>query len=103
PIIPFRFDDARGRCKVAFENPSGPTVWDALRSNPDRYIYGPVRHGMEKPLPAEIAAGLDPKQPDLIERRKRWNKTATPEFALSTETWREVITRRQHCEHVRAQ
>ena len=30
-IIPFLFDAARAKCKVAFENPSGPTVWDLLQ------------------------------------------------------------------------
>ncbi len=96
-IIPFLFDAARTRCKVAFENPNGPTVWDLLRADPDRYIYSPVRHGTERPLPPEIAAGLlDTQNPDLIERRKPWNKPAAPEHALATETWREVVARRQH-------
>jgi hypothetical protein len=30
----------------------------------------------------------------LLERRKEWNKTAPPEFALPTEIWREVVERR---------
>src|SRR5712692_492852 len=58
-IIPFLFEAARARCKVAFENPNGPTVWDLLRENPDRYIYPAVRYGADKKLPPEIAAGLD--------------------------------------------
>ena len=44
-VLPFLFDAARAKCKVAFENPNGPTVWDLLRENPDRYIYPAVRHG----------------------------------------------------------
>ena len=76
-VIPFLFDAARAKCKIAFENPNGPNVWDLLRSDPDRYIYPAVRHGitwryepthvqqgepLERPfdLPAEIAAGLNP-------------------------------------------
>jgi hypothetical protein len=102
-IIPFLFDAARARCKVAFENPNGPTVWNLLQADPDRYIYPAVRHGMDRPLPPEVAAGLDTDQPDLIQRRKPWNKSAPPEYALPTETWREVVARRQHCERVRAQ
>ena len=100
-VLPFLFDAARAKCKVAFENPDGPTVWDLLRENPDRYIYTAVRHGTDKKLPAEIAAGLDATKPDLIERRKPWNKRAPAEYALPTEMWREVVARRRRYEEVR--
>ena len=100
-VIPFLFDAARAKCKVAFENNDGPTVWDLLRENPDRYIYPAVRHGTDKPLPPEIAAGLDPAKPSLIERRKPWNKPAPGDYALPTEIWREVVARRQRYEDVR--
>src|SRR5262249_11489063 len=100
-VLPFLFDAARAKCKVAFENPGGPTVWDLLRENPDRYIYPAIRHGTDKTLPPEIAVGLDTVNPNLIERRKAWNKPAPSEYALPTETWREVVGRRQHCEAVR--
>ena len=100
-VLPFLFDDARAKCKVAFESPNGPTVWDLLRENPDRYIYPAVRHGADKKLPSEIAAGLDTTKPDLIERRKAWNKPAPGEYALPTEIWREVVARRQRYEEVR--
>ncbi len=120
-VIPFLFDAARTKCKVAFDGGAGfqpaasskteattdkmpvpladkdtcPTVWDLLRENPDRYIYAAVRHGANKPLPPEIAIGLDTTKPDLIERRKAWNKPAPTEYALRTEIWREVVARRQ--------
>lgn len=100
-IIPFLFDSTRSKCKVAFENSDGPTVWDLLRENPDRYIYPAVRRGCDLELPKEIAAGLDTKKANLIERRKAWNKPAPEEFALPTEIWREVVARRQRCEEVR--
>ena len=100
-VLPFLFDAARAKCKVAFENPDGPTVWDLLRENPDRYIYPAVRHGTDKKLPPEIAAGLDTKKPNLIERRKPWNKPAPADYALPTEIWREVVARRQRCEELR--
>ena len=100
-VLPFLFDDARAKCKVAFESPNGPTVWDLHRENPDRYIYPAVRHGADKKLPSEIAAGLDTTKPDLIERRKAWNKPAPGEYALPTEIWREVVARRQRYEEVR--
>ncbi len=100
-VLPFLFDAARAKCKVAFENPNSPTVWDLLRENPDRYIYAAVRHGVDKKLPPEIAVGLDTIKPDLIERRKLWNKPAPGEYALPTEIWREVVARRQRYEEVR--
>jgi type I restriction-modification system DNA methylase subunit len=100
-VLPFLFDSARAKCKVAFESHDGPTVWDLLRENPDRYIYSSVRHGAEHKLPPEIAAGVDTHKPDLIERRKGWNKPAPVEYALPTEIWREVVARRQRYQEVR--
>ena len=64
-VLPFLFDAARAKCKVAFENPNGPTVWDLLPEHPDRYIYPAVRHGTDKKLPPDIAAGLDATKPGL--------------------------------------
>ncbi len=43
--------------------------------------------------PPEIAAGLDTQAPNLLERRKPWNKTAAPSHGLPTEIWRETIAR----------
>ena len=94
-VIPFLFDAARAKCKVAFDNSDGPTVWDLLREHPDRYIYPAVRHGTDKKLPPAIAAGLDTQKPNLIQRRQAWNQPAPGEFALPTEIWREVVSRRQ--------
>lgn len=100
-VLPFLFDAARAKCKVAFENPNGPTVWDLLRENPDRYIYPTVRRGADKKLPTEIAGGLDTTKPNLIERRKAWNKAAPGDYALPTEIWREVVARRQRYDEIR--
>jgi hypothetical protein len=100
-VIPYIFEAAREECKVAFENPNGPTVWDLLRDDPDRYIYTAVRYGVDKPLPSEVAGGIDTTQPNLIARRKAWNKPAEPEYALPTETWREVVNRRTRYFEVR--
>ena len=102
-VLPFLFDDARSTCKVAFENPKGPTVWDLLRNDPDRYIYPAVRHGAELPLQEEIARGIDPPTlhesvgngpVETLELRKGWNKLAPSDLGLPTETWREAIARR---------
>jgi len=126
-VLPFFFDTARAECKVAFENTKGPTVWDLLRDDPDRYIYKSVRHGvtwtyrpdyaaqgepLEMPheLPGDIALGLNPStlhQPvsegpvKTLDLRKSWNKQAPATHALPTETWREVIARRTRYEEVK--
>ena len=71
-VIPFLFDAAKPKCKVAFENPGGPTIWDHLRDDPDSYIYAAVKHGAERTLPPEIAAGVDD-----VSARAQWNQKAT--------------------------
>ncbi len=105
-VIPFLFDAARTKCKIAFEGER--SVWRLLAEDPDRYIYPAMRHGLScdihtgdtldapRKLPANIAAGLDD-----VSQRGDWNTPAAPEFALPTEIWREVVARRQRCQEVR--
>ena len=108
-IIPFLFDAARAKCKIAFENADGSTVWDLLRDDPDRYVYAAVRHGMDASLPPDIVAGMSAptwSQPanegpvETTDFRKRWNRPASKEAGLPTETWREVIGRRRRYEEL---
>ena len=107
-VIPFLFDAAIKECPVAF-NPGGG-VWGLLQDDPDRYIYPAVGHGawqytsegnsrLEGPheLPEEIAAGVSD-----ISKRDGWNRSAPSEYALPTETWREVIARCQRYSEVRS-
>ena len=82
---------------MAFENPGGPTIWDHLREDPDRYIYTAVRHGVDHALPPGIAAGIED-----ISKRTQWNQRAPADFALPTEIWREVVARRTRYAEVRA-
>ena len=96
-VIPFLFDAAKAKCKVAFENPGGPTIWDHLRDDPDRYIYTAVKHGAEHPLPPEIATGIED-----VSARTQWNQKAPADFGLPTEIWREVVSRRTRYAEVRA-
>ncbi len=95
-VLPFLFDAARPKCKIAFENPNGPTIWDLLKADPDRYIYDAVKKGVDIPLPKEIEAGIKD-----VSKRDVWNNAASAEFALPTEIWREVLARRQRCHEVR--
>lgn len=96
-VIPFLFDAAKAKCKVAFENPGGPTIWDHLRDDPDRYIYTTVKHGVEHALPPEIAAGIED-----VSARSQWSQKAPADFGLPTEIWREVVARRTRYSVVRA-
>ena len=92
-IIPFLFDAARKSCKIAFEG--NTPVWKLLRNDPDRYIYDAVKKGVEFDLPEEIAVGIDD-----VSKRTGWNTSASEEYALPTEIWREVVARRYRYEHI---
>jgi len=92
-IIPFILDRVEADLKKKPEAFSG--LFQALGTDPDRYIYEPVRHGVDKPLPPEIEEGIDTSKPNLLERRAAWNNPAPAEFALPTEIWREVVARHQ--------
>ncbi len=108
-VIPFLLDAARKECSVAFEPDGG--VWRLLRDDPDRYIYPAVGHGIawnarqpEDPkrldapfdLPENIAAGIND-----VSQRGGWNTPAPDDYALPTETWREVVARRTRYEGVK--
>ncbi|MGB7621908.1 MAG: DNA methyltransferase, partial [Terriglobia bacterium] len=111
-VLPFLFDAARTKCKIAFENPNGPTIWDLLKDDPDRLIYPAIKHGVSwdiyandgkgaslksiRKLPDEIADGLDD-----VSKRTKWNRPAPTDYALPTEIWREVVSRRRRYEEVR--
>jgi len=119
-VLPFLFDTAKTKCRIAFEGlgsargspTESPVIWNLLAANPDRYIYKAVRHGvtwnyipnhphqgepLAKPLelPPEIAASLKD-----VSKRANWNKPAPPEYALPTEIWREVVSRRKRYEEI---
>ena len=109
-VIPFLFDAARKECRTAFGPDGG--VWRLLQEDPDRYIYPAVGHGitwnardvqsptrLDAPfdLPDEIAAGSHD-----VSQRGGWNRPAPDDYALPTETWREVVARRQRHAEVRA-
>ena len=109
-VIPFLFDAAKKECPVAFGPDGG--VWRLLQDDPDRYIYPAVGHGiawnarepadptrLDTPheLPDDIAVGID-----NVSKRGGWNRPAPEEYALPTETWREVVARRTRYHGVRA-
>lgn len=94
-ILPFLMDETAKTASKKHFAPGG-YIWETLRDSGDKYIYDAVKKGMNlKDLPEEIAVGLDTEQPDLLERRKEWNKITPEEYALPTEIWRETIERRK--------
>ena len=94
-VIPFLFDEAKKKCRIAFEGEQ--SVWKLLQSDPDRYIYDAVKKGVELELPENIAAGIKD-----VSKRTDWNRPAPTEYALPTEIWREVVARRQRYKEVKS-
>lgn len=110
-VIPYLFDNAKPKCSVAFENPDGPTVWDLLSSDPDRYIYNAVKHGVineggsiysEAELPDFVQKGMrDPKERMFEKRYNLEQALGDDPVRLVTETWREYVIRRNRCLEIR--
>ena len=69
--------------------------WQLLADDPERYIFAAVRHGLELPLPAHIAAGITD-----VSKRSSWNTQADEAYKLPTEIWRETVARRQRAEQL---
>jgi hypothetical protein len=108
-VVPFLLDNVRTEYSTAFDA-SASSVWNLLKEDPDRYIYPALRHGADLPLPDAVVAGVNPPSIDsavtaaavqTIELRRGWNRSAPEEVALPSETWREVIARRQRCNDLR--
>jgi hypothetical protein len=90
--------------KVRAEHPGAfdALAWPLLQESGDAYLYPAMLKGVDLPYPSEIAAGLDTQAPDLLTRRKPWNKRANDAASLPTEIWRETITRHQRTREIRA-
>lgn len=94
-ILPRLLDKVKALVPVAFRGEG--SVWRLLADDPDRYIWPSVRHGLDRPLPEAVQAGID----DVPARKGVWDKPSTSDLGLPTETWREVVHRRQRCEALR--
>ncbi len=101
-IIPCLLAKVRAEHPGAFDE----LAWPLLQQSGDAYLYPAMLKGVDTPYPVEIAAGLDTslgtEAPDLLERRKPWNKRADAAVSLPTEIWREAIARHQRSREVRA-
>ncbi|MHB1992034.1 Eco57I restriction-modification methylase domain-containing protein [Metallibacterium scheffleri] len=97
-IIPSLLTKVRAEHPGAFD----ALAWPLLQESGDAYLYPAILKGVDLRYPAEIAAGLDTEAPELLERRKPWNKRATDDAGLPTEIWRETIARHQRTREIRA-
>ncbi len=99
-ILPFIMDKVKAVNGKDFTKDG--YVWKTLRNSGDCYIYDAVKKGYSKDwqqcIPNYIYKGIDTTQPELLERRSRWNEKSAAEFALPTEIWRETVERLQRCD-----
>ncbi|WP_064037653.1 Eco57I restriction-modification methylase domain-containing protein [Methylomonas methanica] len=112
-VIPHLIEQARERCKVAFDG--DVSVWNLLQADPDRYIYTAMKTGVidaagnlvpESALPDFVQTGMKDAQARMFDKRYKHGEaifyTATGERGtLPTETWRECVERRGRCLAVR--
>jgi len=112
-VIPYVLDQARERCKVAFEGDA--SVWALLKADPDRYIYPAMKAGVVDPsgnlvpvslLPDFVRTGMNDPKARMFERRYNLGEAVfhvtssngqTQRGTLPTETWREYVERRSRC------
>ncbi|MFZ3208905.1 MAG: hypothetical protein WA140_08725 [Geobacteraceae bacterium] len=108
-IIPFLFDVAQKKCRIAFEGEQ--SVWRLLQSDPDRYLYEAVKRGVVNPdgsviaedaLPDFVQAGMRDPKARMFDRRYNLGPAVIADaagnnLALPTETWREYAERRKRC------
>ena len=99
-IVPYLLDATKKTDEKPFR--SDGSVWQFLRESGDRYIFDAVKKGHDIPIPEHIAIGIDTTQPNLLERRSRWNERTPEEWALPTEIWRETVERLQRYNNIRS-
>jgi len=116
-VIPHLLDQARERCKVAFEGDL--SVWSLLKTDPDRYMYPAMKTGVidssgrlvpVSSLPDFVQTGMSDPNARMFERRYNLGEAVfqvpgqtsqTQRGTLPTETWREYVDRRSRCLAVR--
>ena len=99
-IVPYLLDATKKADEKPFRDDGA--VWQFLRKSGDRYIFDAVKKGHDKPIPEHIAVGIDTTQPNLLERRSRWNERTLDKWALPTEIWRETVERLQRYQTILA-
>ena len=116
-VIPHLLEQARERCKVAFDGDA--SVWSLLKADPHRYIYPAMKTGVidasGQPVPVSVLpdfvqTGMNDPKARMFERRYNLGEAVfhvagsngqTQRGTLPTETWREYVERRSRCLAVR--
>ncbi len=112
-IVPYLFDAAEKKCKIAFEGEN--SFWRLLQEDPDRYIYDAVRRGVvdrngeiipESTLPEFVQTGMHDPKARMFDKRYNLTEASLPDedgnnLTLPTETWREYVERRKRCLELR--
>lgn len=96
-IIPCLLNKVRAEHPAAFD----ALAWPLLQHSGDDYIYPAMKKGVDDAYPDDISNGMDTQAPDLLMRRKPWNKRADDSLSLPTEIWRETIARHQRTRETR--
>ena len=99
-IVPYLLDATKKADEKHFRE--NGALWQFLRESGDRYIFDAVKKGHDIPIPDYIEVGIDTTQPNLLDRRKRWNERTPEQWALPTEIWRETVERLQRYKDIRA-
>ncbi len=114
-VIPFLFDAAKQKCRIAFDGE--PFVWRLLQSDPDRYIYDAVKTGViddnsdviipESALPDFVQKGMYDPKARMFDKRYNLGEAdlrdaSGKKLTLPTETWREYVDRRKRCLELRS-
>lgn len=112
-VIPHLLDQARERCKTAFEGDL--SVWSMLKADPDRYIFPAMKIGVidssgklvpEDLLPNFVQTSINNSETRMCERRFNLGEAVfhvpasngqTQRGTLPTESWREYVERRTRC------
>ena len=93
-ILPYLFDETKRNYAKAFVLDS--ELWQMVKQSGDTYIYDAVKKGVEQSLPQEIEEGIKD-----VSKRNDWNHSASVDYALPTEIWREVVDRRSRYTQVK--
>lgn len=113
-VIPFLLERTRERCNVAFDGEA--SVFNLLKSDPDRYLYPALKTGVidvdgeivpEAALPGFVQAGMKEANTRMLDHRYNlgealFDTPAGNNGTLPTETWREYVERRTRCLAARA-
>lgn len=84
-VVPHLIEQARERCKVAFDGEA--SVWNLLKADPDRYLYPAMKTGvvdtagniaLESALPDFVQAGMKDPRARMFERRYNLGEAIFP-------------------------